>query len=457
MNRRFAAWGIYLSAIINATPSFATDLMDIYREALANDPQFKIAYSTYMASSEAIPQSEAALLPQMLVNGQAGKSYDIVDAGVFKINSNYLYRQWQLNASQAIFNYQAWKNVQQAKNNVKAAQAQFNAAAQDLMIRVSNAYMDALLAQDSLSFAEAKKQANQNSLQQARDRFDVGLVAITSVYEAQSAYDQSLADVIAAKNNLINRNEDLRKLTNHVYEKLAPLRDGSIPLVQPEPLNVDEWVDTGLKQNFALIAAKFTLSAARENIKSQSAANWPVFTVQGNTTRTDNSGGQNTFLIPRNAQYSQVLVNMNFPIYQGGLVASKTRQAKFNYQISNEKLEQAYRNVVVDSRIAFNTIIDGISKVKADRQTVASRINQLDSTKAQFSAGTRTMVDVTNAQQRLFEAQEQLASDQYRLIKSQLQLKNLSGTLNANDLELINSWLATIRFNRFPSPSINTH
>ena len=136
---------------------------------------------------------------------------------------------------------------------------------------------------------------------------------------------------------------------------------------------------------------------------------------------------------------------MNFPVFQGGLVASQTRQAQYNFQTSSEQMEQVYRDVVVNSRIAFNTITDGISKVKADRQTVISQQNSLESVQAQYQVGTRTMTDVVNAQQHLFQAQEQLAQDQYNLINGLLNLKFLAGTLNVNDLEEINSWLATNR------------
>lgn len=432
-----------------AFASYATDLMDIYQEALSNDPIFKAAFSTYMANTEAIPQAESALYPQVTASGQAGKAHDIASGGGFSTNSGYTFKQWEINATQAIFNYQAWKSVSQAKNTVKAAQAKFNAAAQDLMLRVSTAYLEALLAQDTLNFEEAKKRANHRQYLQADHRFKVGLDAITAVYEAKAAYDEATADVIAAQNNQINRYEDLRKLTNHLYEKLAPLRNNKVPLAYPMPQNIDEWVSTGLKQNYALLEAKYTLDAARENIKVQTATNWPVLGVQGHASRYQNSGGVSSVLVPNNYQDNSILLTVNFPIYQGGLVESKTRQAKYSYQTSTEQLEQTYRNVVVNSRIAYNNIIDGISKVKADRQTVLSRINQLNATYAQFEVGTRTMVDVTNAQQRLLEAQETHATDQYQLIKAQLQLKYLAGTLNINDLEEINAWLATIRFNRF--------
>lgn len=446
-------WLIFMFAI--SPTLFATDLMDVYHEALNNDTQFKIAYSTYMANSEAVPQALAALLPQVNLSAQVANNLMNVDASIFSTDTTYSSKQWQLNGSQAIFNYRAWKMVQQAKASVKAAQATFNNAAQDLMLRTANAYLDVLLAQDTLNFQEAKKRANKRQFEQANERFKVGLDAITSVYEAKSAYNQSTADVIASKNNQVNRNEGLRKLTNHVYEYLAPLRNAQIPLAYPEPNRVDEWVNTGLKQNYNLLASKFNLEAARENIKAQSAGNWPVIALQGNAQQVINAigpsqEGLDSVFIPNNQQTKTIALNVSAPVLQGGLVLSKTRQAQYNYQVSSEQLEQLYRDVIVNSRTTFNSVIDGISKIEADKQTVISRVNQLNSTAAQFDAGTRTMVDVVNAQQRLFEAQVQLATDQYQLIKTQLQLKYLAGTLNANDLEEINSWLDTVRINRFP-------
>lgn len=428
----------------------AADLMDVYLQALENDPAFKAAYSTFLANCEAVPQAKAALLPQVNATAQSSRNVIRVHTANFTDEQTYNSNQWQFTASQAIFNYQAWAKVQQAKSSVKAAHATFNDAAQDLILRTAKAYFDVLFARDTLSFAEAKLRANKRQLEQAQQRFNVGLDAITSVYEAKAAYDQSIAQVISAKNNQINQNENLRKLTNHTYEYLSPLRNSRIPLVKPEPENADEWIATGLKQNYKLLSAKYSLQAARENIKAQTAGNWPTFSLQGNSGKTNNSGGPGNVFVPSAQMNSSVAIAMNFPMYQGGLVASQTRQAKFNFQTSSEQLEQTYRDVVVNSQIAFNTIIDGISKVKADRQTVVSQQNSLESTESQFQVGTRTMVDVVNAQQRLFEAQQQLASDQYGLINAILNLKYLAGTLNVNDLEEINSWLDTTRIKGLP-------
>ena len=416
----------------------SADLIEIYRQALENDPTFKAAYSTFMANSEAIPQARAALLPQLTVGAQASRNLINVDvAGPLGLNGSETYdaNMWKVNASQTIFNYQSWSQVQQAKASVKAAHATFNNAAQDLILRTAKAYFDVLFSRDTLNFAEAKKR----------------LDAITSVYEAKAAYDQSVAEVISAQNNQTNMNENLRKLTNHVYDFLSPLRNSTIPLVKPEPNNVNAWVAAGLKQNYNLFAAKYSMQAARENIKVQNAGGWPTLSLQGNSLQTHSyGGGGSNFFVPNNQMTSSVAVALNFPVFQGGLVESQTKQAQFQFQTSSEQLEQTYRDVVVNSTIAFNTIVDGISKVKADRQAIISRQNSLDSTDAQFQVGTRTMVDVVNAQQRLFEAQEQLAGDQYHLINALLNLKYLSGSLNVNDIEEINSWLATTRINSLP-------
>ncbi|HHL3471598.1 TPA: TolC family outer membrane protein [Legionella pneumophila] len=446
MRKSLFCWILTLGV---STHVFATDLMDIYQQALENDTIFKEAYDTYMSSTEAIPQARAALYPQVGLGSQAGRNYQDAVAGAFSANQYYGSYLWQVNASQALFNYQAWAKVAQAKASVKAAQATFNDAAQNLILRTAKAYFDVLFAKDTLDFAEAKKRANKRQYDQATQRFQVGLDAITSVYEAKAAYNQSIATVIAARNNQINQSENLRKLTNHVYETLAPLKDSKIPLVKPEPNDVNQWIDTGLKQNYKLYAAKYNLEVAKDNVKAISAGNWPVFSLQSNASQVHNNASGNTVFIPSKQTQANIAIAMNFPVFQGGLVQAQTRQAQYGFQSTSEKLEQTYRDVVVNSRIAFNTITDGISKVKADRQTVISVQNSLQSTEAQFEVGTRTMVDVVNAQQRLFEAQEQLARDQYDLINSILTLKYLAGTLNVNDLEQINSWLATTRVNGF--------
>jgi len=445
----------------------AADLLDIYLQALDNDPDFKAAYSRFMSDTQNVPRARAPLLPQVRVNALTSFSRQNVNAGVllegptasvqapFIIDESYRTLQWQLSASQAIYNFKAWAEVQQAKAGVKAANAVFNDASQDLLLRVTEGYLDVLLSYDTLSFAEAKKRANKRQFDQATQRFNVGLDAITSVYDAQAAYDQSVSQVIEAENNVINTGEELRKLTDHVYNHLSPLRDQKIPLIRPEPDNIDDWVATGLKQNYKLFAAKFNMEAKREKIKSKSAGNWPILAFKGSMIRTRNESQSANFFIPATQQISSVALTLDYPVIQGGLVLADTKQAQFDFQAASQDLEKAYREVTVNSRVAFNTINNGIAKVKADRKTVFTQAASLESTEAGFFVGTRNMVDVVGAQERLYQAQKELASDQYGLINVILKLKYVAGTLNVTDLEEINSWLTTERIDSRP-PQLNT-
>ncbi|MCR9191929.1 MAG: TolC family outer membrane protein [Gammaproteobacteria bacterium] len=445
----------FLIGLLLSSQGFCADLMDVYHQALDNDPSFKAAYSTFLSQSETLPQAWAQLLPQLTLTALIGRNNQSVDAGVFVVEQTYNGDKWTVNASQTVFNYAAWEKVKQARAGVKSALATFNDNAQQLMMRTTKAYLDLLLARDTLTFSQAKKRANKRQLDQAQERFNVGLDAITAVYEARSAFDQSVAEVIGDQNNLVNQNEKLSLITNHTYKHVAVLRNNRIPLIKPEPAIVDEWISAGLKQNYSLYAAKYALQAAREKIKAASAGNWPVFTIQGNVADTHynsstHEGGDadslvNDLFIPQEQMISSISLNASLPIYQGGLVASQTRQASFDFQTSSHQMEKAYRDVVVNSNIHFNTVIQGIEKVKADRQTVISQQNSTESVEAQYAVGTRTMTDVVITQQRLFEAQQQLASDQYALILSTMNLKYFAGTLNVMDLEEINSWLETTR------------
>ncbi len=444
---------LLLSTLLLSKASFAvSDLLDIYQQALASDPVFKQAYSQYMSSKEALPQAMAQLLPTLAVTGFWNKiDYKSSNPNpLLGVESNYREWNYTFTASQPIFNYAAFMAAKQAGMSVMQAQATFSAQAQDLMIRTATAYFTVLQAKDRLRFAKAKERANLRQLDQARQRFKVGLDAITSVYEAKAAYDSSRALVITERNNLLNEKENLRKITNHTYDHLAPLKTSHVPLVKPEPAFVDDWVDTALRQNYQLLASKYAEKAARFNIKVQNAGHLPTLTLQATSSET-NSNSSKRFLASDVLRHT-VGINMQFPIFQSGLVLSQTKQATYDYQATYEQYEITYRDTIVNTRIAYNTIIDGISKIRADRQAVASAQNSVDSTEAQFKVGTRTMVDVVNAQQNLFQAQTQLATDQYSYILAILQLKFLAGTLNANDLQETNAWLRTNRRYRALKP-----
>jgi outer membrane protein len=432
---------VLLSFDIVASP----DLIDVYQKSLQNDPIFKQARATYFSSKESLPQAMSQLFPNVVTTGFINKiDYHSVNVNpLFGVSSNYRQNNYTLTATQPIFNYTAWMQTRLAKDTVKSAQATFNSAAQDLMIRTATAYFNVLQAKDNLRFALAKKRANYRQLDQARQRFKVGLDAITAVYEAQAAFDSSRAQVISNRNNLSNQYENLRKLTKIKYTSLTPLRGAHVPLIKPKPNNVMIWERTALKQNYQLLAAYYNKNASQKNIKVQTGGHLPTLNLQGSFSETV-SNSPSPFL-GSDVKQGTIGLALNFPIFQGGLVLSQVKQAGYDFENAMQQYQAAYLDTQANTHIAYNNITDGISTIRADRQAVKSAANSLESTETQFKVGTRTMVDVVNNQQHLFETQTNLAIDQYSYILSILQLKFQAGTLSTSDLAQINSWLASLK------------
>ena len=432
----------YLGLVCASCSLSAANLVEIYQDALHYDPIFQEASSTYLSRREAIPQAWSALLPQMSFNPQVGKNYMFV-----RINQSYLYQAtydgslMQVSLSQAIFNAQAWTKVQQATAAVKAAQATFNDAAQNLIFRTAEAYFKVLYAQDSLNFANQKMLSNKKHLHQAKERYKKGIDAITTVYEARAGYNQAYSDVITAEKNLIASQTELHKLTNKTYEHVLAFRSINIPLPKPNPMNAEAWVNKGMQQNYRLLSSKYSMESAKEAIKAQNQGHLPTLTLQGNGTQISNDPPDGSFFVPNAQKFGNLNLMVKYPIFQGGLVASQTRQAIYDYQSASHKFDQSYQDVLVNSKIAFMDIMKGIRLCLMDRKTIKSREDALMGTVESYKLGTRNMADIVNAEQRLYEAQLQLAKDQYAFVTALLNLKYLAGTLQVSDLVEVNQWL----------------
>lgn len=436
--------------------ALATDLVEVYYEALENDPLFKKAYTTFMAESQSIPQAMSALLPQLSLDAMSTRTYtEVLSGPSLDVNKTYGQNKFIVNASQSIFNMKLWSLLEQSRANVRASLANFNDQAQTLILRTSQAYFDILLAQDNLHTIETQLKAQKRQLLQTQERFNVGLDPITTVLQAKAAYDQIYALLFGARNNLIIAQQNLAKLTGQTYDSIAPLRRKSISLVYPEPRKPEAWVSTSLKQNYKLNAAKFYLEASRQNIKLQASGHLPFFTLFGNFTQVDNNviptgpvrplanNFFNDIFVPQRTRAGNFGVQASLPIFQGGLVVAKTKEAEFEFQSYSNQLEYVKRDVIVNTQITFSNTINLIEKIKADRQTLISEKASLESIAAQYQAGTRTITDVLFAQQQFVQTQLQYNNDQYSLITQLLQLKYLAGSLNIKDLEEINSWLRT--------------
>ncbi len=424
----------------------AETLLDIYRLALENDPQIRSAEAARLATLESKPQSRALLFPTVSAKADTtGNRLDIRQpesiAGTSRFNSS----GYTLSLTQPVYHHDTYVQLRQADARIAQAEALFGAAQQDLIIRSATRYFDVLAAQDNLEFARAEKKAIERELEQSRQRFEVGLVAITDVQEAQARFDGAAAQEIAAERHLATGIETLRELTARQHQALAPLTDG-LPLLPPEPADVEQWTGAALKQNLHYIAAQHASEVAREEIARQRAAHLPTLDIVGNRVFSDSGGGR---FGASETLSDSISLQLNAPIFQGGLVTSRTREAQHKYTQAQENQEQQLRSVVRQTRDAYAGVIAGISRVKALKQSVLSHQTALEATEAGLEVGTRTEVDVLDAQRELFRARRDYARARSDYVLESLRLKQAAGTLSPTDLEQVNTWLRADAVQRF--------
>ncbi|MCK9532310.1 MAG: TolC family outer membrane protein [Gammaproteobacteria bacterium] len=419
-------------------PALAADLLDVYQRAQVADPQIAAAAAQHGAALQARPLARSNLMPKLSAGAlysQAstdtdGSAVPIAQRGSVDTDTT----EYNLSLIQPLYHQDYFVQLSQADARIAQADANYTAAQQDLIVRAASAYFGVLAAEDNLRFAEAQRTAFEQQLRQTRQRFEVGLTAITDVREAQARYDLATAQEITARNQLDTANEQLRELTGEDYESLAKL--GEVPLVVPEPANMDTWVNKALEQNLQLIAAEAASRFQREEIRRQRAQRYPTLDLTARVGSTERDTGLVT------EQDSTVVgINLNFPFYQGGLISARTRESEFLYQQALAQLDQQRRATVRQTRDAFNGVQAGISQVEALHQAVISAQTALDATQAGYEVGTRTAVDVLDAQQQLYQAQSDYASARYNYVLATLQLKQAAGTLTPDDVRLINAWL----------------
>ena len=441
----------------------AASLLDIYEQALVNDPRIKEAFANKEAIIEAKPQARSFILPQLSgsasfsdndSDGQSTFQQKIInpingEEVVITNNTDFLQEsetlQWDVTLRQAIFDYGSWMNLRKANKTVAQAEIDYLAAEQDLIIRVANAYFNVLAAEDTLEAEQAARQAIEKQLDQAQKRFDVGLIAITDVQEAQAAYDQSIANEITSKRNLATAKESLRAITDS-YPGQLNKPDNNLPLIMPNPQSESDWVETSLEQNLSYLSAQVGVEIAKSEIKVQRSGHLPTIGIQASKRDIDTdsfrSDSGSEFTPADNENINEgVGVQLNLPLYSGGQVTSRVRQAVARHRASKEKLERVARETTRIARDSYLGVISGIATVKALQQSVKSSATALQATEAGYEVGTRTTVDVLDARRRLYSSQKNLAISKYDYLKNILQLKQAAGTLTQSDLEQINNWL----------------
>ena len=413
--------------LVAAAPAAsAENLLEVFRFALTSDPEFLAAGADHRAALEIRPQARAALLPNARISAAT------------QWNERQLRRDFRsdnatLNVEQPIYRRDRRIALAQADSRIARADALYAAARQDLAVRVAERYFGVLEAEDELGFARATLEAFEQQLAQSRQRFEVGLIPMTDVEEAKAGFDLSRAQLIAAENALDIAGEALRETTGRYEEKLAPLTE--MHLVTPKPEDIDEWTEIALERNLRLLAARHDTETARREVERIQAGPSPTLDAVGSFGLNDSmsGGGEN--------RRANLGLRLNLPLYAGGSVLSRTRESRHRHQRALDVLERERRRAQRETRNAYLGVNSGISRVRALEQAVRSNRAAAEAIEAGFQVGTRTSVDVLNAQRDLFRARRDLSEARYGYILDVLRLKRAAGTLSEDDLQLISIWL----------------
>jgi outer membrane protein len=412
------------------------NLMQVYKLAQENDAEFKAARATRDSVLESRPQAIASLLPNLSMSGTASRvDSKVVNSPTGTNSSLYNSNNLTISLSMPVYRRELWVQLDQADDQIAQAEATFAAAEQDLMVRTAQAYFDILLAQDSLEFAKAETAAIGRQLDQSKQRFDVGLIAITAVHEAQAAYDQSRADLIQAENDLDNAWEVLYEITKQKVKTLSTL-DKNLALSKPVPQSIQQWSSKALEQNLSIKAAEKSTAIARSNVKVQQSGHLPSLDLVGSHSR--NRYKDSTASDTNN---SSIGIQLTVPLYAGGAVNSQTRQARYELEASQENLDKERRSVIRQVRDAYRGVLASISSVRALKASTVSTRSALEATEAGYEVGTRTIVDVLNSQRDLYRSLKNYANVRYNYIMSGLKLKQAAGTVSEQDLQQITKWL----------------
>ncbi len=418
-----------LGSLLSPLTAAEIGILEAYRDALDNDPQLQQADSLRFAEREARPQARALALPSLNARGTIDRNFEDRGPG----QSDFTSDSMSLTLNQSLYDRSTQVRRRQADITVDRADIDFQDTSQNLVLRVASAYFEVLAARDDVIFAQADKDAIERQLEQARRRFEVGLVTITDVQEAQARFDQSLSTEIAALNTLANRREALAEITGQYYDSLRPLRE-EIPLVPPDPADPEHWVQQALAQNPSLNSARFGAELARENIALQRSGHYP--SLDFNASYSDSDSGT----VSRRG--GRVGLELTIPLYQGGAVTSRTREAAFRHEAAKHQRETVQRAVTRQVREAYRGIEASISLVRALDQARVSSRSSLEATQAGFDVGTRTIVEVLNSQRDLLRAERDYAQARYSYLLNRLSLEEAIGELNEVDLEQIQALLA---------------
>lgn len=436
-----------VALLFTASDTFAgptQNLLEIYQQALTNDPNWASAQSSRLAAQEKLVQGKALLLPTVTAGAIANHSNTDIEyrgrTSFFGTGATESFETfgYNVNLTHPLFRKQNSVQYEQSKTQVAQAEEQLNTSRQDLMLRVSQAYFDVLLAQDKIDLIGAQKAAITRQLEQAKANFEVGTATITDVHEAQARFDLTTAQEIAAVNDLEIKKRAIQAFTTQLPTRLATAKS-DLQAAIPVPADMESWVELAEQNNLGLKVQQQNLQLAMQEIERAHAGHLPTLDVVGSYADTRANGGVNGF--GNDLKNLTVGLQLQVPLYQGGSITSKEREAAANRQKAQDDVEAARRQADLQARQAFLNVSSTVAQVKAYEQALTSSQSQLDSTNLGYEVGVRTSVDVLNAQQQLFSAKRDLLQARYTYLLSILQLKAAAGVLQEKDLGEISQLL----------------
>ena len=422
-----------------------TDLVTVYNEAVKNNADLAAARANYAAIKEVVPQARAGLLPNLSAGADSMNTDTKVDTRNGDIDSSRSGLSYRANLSQPLFRADRWYQFQAAKATDQQYALQLSATEQNLILQSAETYFAVLRAQDTLASTKAEEAAFKRQLDQANERFDVGLSDKTDVLEAQAGYDTARANRILAERAVDDAFQALVTLTNREYASIEGILH-SLPVLEPTPNDAKAWVDTAAQQNLNLQASNYAVNAAEETLRRNKAGHAPTLdaVAQYQKGDNDNLGFSNTDALSPydgDAEQTSIGLQLNIPIYSGGLTSSQVREAYQRLNQSEQERESLRRKVVENTRNLHRAVNTDVETVQARRQSIISNQSALEATEIGYQVGTRNIVDVLDAQRQLYSSVRNYNDARYDYILNNLRLKQAAGTLAPSDLEALSSFL----------------
>jgi outer membrane protein len=416
----------------------AIDLLQVYREALANDAVYASARASLAAGEERSTQGRALLLPTVGVGGAFNRNIVDSPTGNRGFNNN----GYTVSLAQPLFRPANWETYEKSKLSVASSEALFAQTQQDLIVRVAQAYFDVLTAQDALTSLQAQKAAITEQLASAKRNFEVGTATITDTHEAQARFDLAVAQEFAAMNDLEIRRTALQQIIGKPAADLATLRPG-VKLNGPQPAQIERWVDSAETRNFGVIGQQLAVESAQRDIKINRAGHLPTVDLVASRNYNNQIGVASAASLGGSTNSNAIGVQWNIPIFSGFAVSSRVRESIALEEKARADLENARRTAAQNARQSYLGVNNGLAQVRALEAAEVSSQSALESNRLGYQVGVRINIDVLNAQQQLYLTRRDLAKARYDTLVNGLKLKSAAGTLKEEDLAEVNALLTS--------------